>query len=201
MTQDAIEANILRHWKASAGTGRRRRGREWYPTMREWCEEVATQTGRTVEQVVAVLAITSPGAQLVTNMTWTFRVCSGALETAGRFPNANAPKIAGVLASPEAAHEFVLGPKVGPFHKAILGDRKMLVLDRWAYFAALGVRSDDDLGKITKATRDAVDAAYRRLARRLRWNVRDLQAAVWLQVRETTPTAAGRINRLKDVTA
>lgn len=197
-----IEANLLRHWRATARTGRRARGRDWYPAARRWAEELADETGLTLEQVVAILAITSPGAQLVTNLRWTESIARGEVATAGRFPNANAPKIAAVLASPAAAHEYVTGPKVGPFHRAILGDTSQLVLDRWAVFAATGERSDDHLSKVAGTKRrEAVDTAYRQLARKLRWNVRDLQAAIWLQVRETTENARGIVPQLQDLTA
>lgn len=201
MTPEQALANLYDHWNASRRTGRRKRGRDWYPAMCRWADDLATRTGRTVEQVVAVLAITSPGAQLVTNMRWTEAILTGAATTGGRFPNANAPKIAGVLTDPDAAHEFVIGPKVGPFHRAILGDSRQLVLDRWAFFAALGIRSDADLHRITNDTRQAVAWAYAKLARKARMSVRDLQAIIWLQVRETTPRADGRLHRLKDVTA
>ena len=197
-----IAANLERHWAATARTGRRSRGRQWYPAAREWAERLAAETGRTVEQVVAVLAITSPGAQLVSNVRWTEDIIRGKVATAGRFPNANAPKIAGVLASPEAAAEYVRGPKVGPFHRAILGDTSALVLDRWAIYAATGERSDEAVGKVASTKRrELVEAAYRALARRVGITVRDLQAVIWLQVRETTERGKhGKPHRLQDFT-
>lgn len=175
---------------------RRRRGRRWYPAMREWAEQLAAETGYTLEQVVAVLAITSPGAQLVTNQDWTEQVCRGEKQTAGRFPNVNRPKIAGVLASPEAAHEYVIGPKVGPFHHAILGDRDALVIDRWATAAANPFRDD----ALSDPGRRCIESAYRSLARKRRLKVRELQAIIWTQVRETTPDARGRVRKFQDVT-
>lgn len=195
---------LTAHWAATARTGRRQRGRDWYPAARRWAESLAIESGRTLEQVVAVLAITSPGAQLVTNLDWTRRVCTGEVETAGRFPNTNREKLASVLADPDAAHAYVIGPKVGPFHRAILGGTDELVLDRWAIFAATGERGDDSVGKVAGTKRrDEVDAAYRTLAKRIGWPVRDLQAAIWLQVRETTPSirrGKSSLVRLVDIT-
>ena len=202
MSPDTVAANLAAHWAASARTGRRQRGRQWYPAARRWAEGLAVETGHTIEQVVAVLAITSPGAQLVSNVRWTESVIRGEVETAGRFPNANRPKLAGVLASPDTAHEYVTGPKVGPFHRAILGDTSQLVLDRWAVFAATGERGNDATSKVAGSKRrDAVEDAYRALARRAGITVRDLQAVIWLQVRETTEHGkTGTVPRLADFT-
>jgi hypothetical protein len=165
--------------------------------MRQWADDLAAETGYTLEQVVAVLAITSPGAQLTSNMDWTEQVCRGEKTTAGRFPNAYAPKIAAVIASADEAHAFVTGPKVGPFHHAILGDRDALVIDRWATAATNPFRDQT----LTDPGRRAIDRAYRAVAKAARIKVRELQAIIWLQVRETTPDARGRIRKLADITA
>jgi hypothetical protein len=186
----------LEHVYRSATSKQRARGRRWYPAARALMADLAERTGYTLEQAVAVLAITSPGAQLVTNLDWT----RSALETrgaarVGRFPNQTAPKVAAVLASPELAADFVTGPKVGPFHRAILGDTDALVIDRWATAAGNVFRSQE----LPEGTRRALDTAYRSLARRLRRSVRDLQAQVWIAVRETTPDAQGRVRALADI--
>jgi hypothetical protein len=198
-----ITANLERHWNESARTGRRQRGKNWYPAAREWAETLARETAHTVEQVVAVLAITSPAVQLVTNMDHTERILRGGGDSGGRFPNANRPKIAAVLACPEAAAEYVRGPKVGPFHRAILGDRSALVLDRWAIYAATGERDNTNLNKVAGTKRrDAVEHAYRALARKVGVAASELQAIIWLQVRETTPNGRyGVIHKLRDITA
>jgi hypothetical protein len=198
LSPDIIAANLQHHWAASARTGRRSRGRQWYPAARAWAAALAAETGHTLEQVVAVLAITSPGAQLVSNVKWTEAILRGETETGGRFPNANRLKIAGVLASPDAAAEYVRGPKVGPFHHAILGATDALVLDRWALYAATGERIEQ-LSR--KGARELVENAYRELARRVGITVRDLQAVIWLQVRETTEHAkSGTVHQLQDFT-
>lgn len=208
MSPDIVESNLRAVWNETARTGRRQRGRQWYPAMRQWAADLAAETGHTVAQVVAVLSITSPGAQLATNMTWTENVMRGVIprgkstpEETGRFPNVNAPKIRAVLDDPVAAEQYVRGPKVSAFHRAILGDTEALVLDRWALFAATGERESRDTAPSPKL-REAVDAGYRALARKLKINVRDLQATLWLQVRETTPRAgSGTVPRLADITA
>jgi hypothetical protein len=205
LSPDIVESRLRAHWDASAYTGRRRRGRDWYPAARRWAEDLARETGYTVQQVVAVLAITSPDIQLATNLDHAERILRGERDTGGRFPNVNRPKIAAVLADAEAAAEWARGPKVGPFHRAILGDEDALVLDRWAIFAATGERDERTTDRVAHSKlRDNVEAAYRALARKLRIPVRDLQATLWLQVRETTPSLRrGRQTtvRLADITA
>jgi len=187
MSPDAVESALLAHYRA-ASPDVKRRGRQWYGTAECIMRDLAAETGYTLEQAVAVLAITSPGAQLRTNIDWTERVLRGEVDTAGRFPNANRPKIAHVLADPGFAQEYVTGPKVSAFHRAILGDTSALVLDRWAIYAATGRRANDDVKRFTSTKlRAGIEAGYRRAARKVRMNVRDFQALVWLQARETTP--------------
>lgn len=193
---------LLEQWRQSS-RAQRRRGRAWYSTAREMLAELARETGYSVEQAVAVLAITSPGAQLTTNLSWTRQALeSHGAAKVGRFPNAMRPKIRAALADPAAAHEWAIGPKVGPFHRAILGDDSCLVLDRWALFAAQGHGSDRDSNhQLTKSVRAAIEQAYRSAARRARCKVRDFQATVWIHVRETTPHAKdGVVHRLQDIT-
>lgn len=197
-----IERELADRW-ALASREQRARGRRWYPTARELMEELAAETGYTVEQAVAVMAITSQGAQLVSNLRWTREALeSHGAARVGRFPNQQGPKIAAVLADPAEAEAFVTGPKVGAFHRAILGD-DALVLDRWAFYAAGWVTEGRDETPSDRV-RAAVTEAYRRAAKRARITVRDFQAVVWLQSRESTPVLRrGRwvTPRLADITA
>lgn len=200
---DAAERRLLR-WYRSADATVKRRGREWYPTMRAILADAARKHGYTLEQAVAVLAITSPGAQLVTNVDWTLE----ALRTkgrakVGRFPARMTRDVRAVLRDPERAHEIVSGPKVEPFYRAILGDADSLVIDRWAAFAAgygapRQVASGDGL---PAADRRAISEAYRRASRKARRKVRDFQATVWIAARENTPDSRGRLRRYADITA
>ncbi len=185
----------LEHVYRSATPAQRIRGRQWYPAARQLMQELATRTGYTLEQAVAVLAITSPGAQLVSNLEWTTRALETRAASVGRFPNVMRPKILAVLADPATAAEYVTGPKVGPFYRAILGDKDALVIDRWATAAANVFRSQE----LPEGSRRAIDTAYRSLARKLRRSVRDLQAQVWIAVRESTPDSRGRLKAYADI--
>jgi hypothetical protein len=183
----------------------RKRGRAWYPTARALMLALAAETDYTLEQAVAVMAITSPGAQLVSNLAWTRTALEsrGAVDV-GRFPNAMRPKIAAVLADAEYAAEYVTGPKVGPFFRAILGDTGALVLDRWAFFAAAG-GDRDSLHDMNRGAIDAIAAAYRSAAKSARMRLRDFQATIWIQARESTPKIAkngtATFVRLADITS
>lgn len=180
----------------SATPEQRRRGRQWYPAARQLMEELAERTGYTLEQAVAVLAITSQGTILAQNLRYAHEALeSRGAARVGRFPNQMAPKIAAVLADPDYAAEYVTGPKVGAFHRAILGDTSALVIDRWATAAGNVFRAQE----LPERTRRALDTAYRQLARKVRRNVRDLQAQVWIAVRESTPDAQGRVRALADI--
>lgn len=160
------------------------RGRAWYPQARQLMIELAEETGYTLDQAVAVMAITSPGAQLSTNLDWTRTALrTNGTAKVGRFPNAMRPKIQAVLADAELAHEYVTGPKVSPFFRAILGDEDALVLDRWALYAAGHLDRDTVPGPVM---RRKIEDAYRRAAKRAGMAVRDFQAALWIDVREST---------------
>lgn len=177
---------LLQRWQASTAD-QRRRGRRWYATARELLAGVAARTGYTLEQAVAVLAITSPAAQLVQNVRYTERALeSHGREKVGRFPAQMVPKVRAVLSDPAAASEYVNGPKVGAFHRAILGANE-LVLDRWAYFAAAPFSDREHVHDLPAGARSAIAQAYRNAARAARIKVRDLQAVIWLQTRESTP--------------
>lgn len=177
---------LLEHWRNTTAE-RKRRGRAWYPAMRERLDS-ARGKRYTLAQASAVLSVTSPAIQLRTNLEHTERILRGESDSGGRFPNQNRPKIAAVLESPDAADEYVTGPKVAAFHRAILGDKRALVLDRWAIFAASPLGSDrEENHKLRANVRAAIEQAYRRAARSARCSVRDFQATIWIHVRETTP--------------
>jgi hypothetical protein len=187
---------LKRHYTAADQTERARRGREWYPRMREILD--AARGEYELSQAVAAFAITSQGASLKANLAWTERALSGDTYV-GRWPNRQAPKIDAALADAALAAEACRGPKIEAFYRAVSGDPDALVLDRWALYAALG---HDRASKVTRAQREECERAYHRLAAETGETLRDLQAIVWLHVRETTPHARhGKAPQLWDITA
>ena len=183
-------------YRAADKAGRVDRGRDWYPRMREILD--AERGEHSLEAAVATFAITSQGASLRANLDWTRRALAGNTHV-GRWPNRQGPKIRAALSDPENARAACEGPKIAAFYHAIAGDPDALVLDRWAYFAALGDRRGDS--KVTVGERQACENAYRRLAAKTGESLRDLQAIIWLQVRETTPRISnGKVPQLWDIT-
>lgn len=188
---------LRRHYQRASLTDRVCRGRRWYPAMREILD--GARGSHSLDAAVAVFAITSQGAQLRANLDWTKRALAGDCKV-GRFPTTQAPKIAAVLADPDVAHEQARGPKIAAFRDAVAGDPDALVLDRWALFAALGARHDRD-GAPTVKERASVARAYHKLAAETGESVRDLQAILWLQVRETTQHGRTKtVHKLWDIT-
>jgi hypothetical protein len=141
------------------------------------------------------MAITSPDAQLSTNVRWTEAACRNGGRTAGRYPADQLPKIRAALESKRPGR-YATGPKVGAFYRAIMGCPDHLVIDRWASFAAGGPRD-----KVPPAAlRREIERAYRAVAARVGETVRDFQAVVWIVVRETTPRSNGQLVRYADIT-
>jgi hypothetical protein len=113
-----------------------KRGRRWYRAARYECRKIARETGYTMRQVAAVMAITSSDAQLTNNITWTRAACANGGQTAGKYPTDQLPKIAGALADRRNPGRYATGPKVSQFYAAITGDESAIVVDRWAAYAA-----------------------------------------------------------------
>jgi hypothetical protein len=174
----------------------RDRGRHWYQAARDILQVYADDSGYTLEQAAAVLSITSPNAQLRTNLSWTERALQGDTHV-GRYPNVMAVKIQNALDDPELARDYVTGPKVSAFLRAILGDTDAVVLDRWALRAA-GYPE-----RVNKTEREKIANGYRLAAELVGETPRDFQAIVWIHIRESTPvTRKGRtiVPRLACVT-
>jgi hypothetical protein len=199
-TRAALEEYALRDLLERynlATAGEKRRGRAWYNAARTECHRMARGSGYTFRQVAAVLAISSPDALLKANLRWTREIIAGE-RTAGKYPTDQVPKVAAALADRRNPGQYAKGPKVQAFYAAIVGDEGCLVIDRWAAFAAGG-----DRGRVpgTKQ-RAAFASAYSRAASATRETVRDFQAIVWTQTRESTPSGRhGSVPKRSDITA
>jgi hypothetical protein len=173
----------------------RRRGRAWYPEANRQLREIAERNNCPLSHAVAVFTIVSPAAQLVTALRWTDEILAGE-RIGGRYPNDQAPRIESACSTRYPVTR-ITGPKVNAFYRAIMGDREALVLDRWAIRAA---GHPLPRSEVPRTLRRELDAAYRAAASMCGETVRAFQAIVWIVCRETTPTKAGRVPRLADVT-
>lgn len=167
----------LREQYKSASADQRKRGRAWYPAARAICRRLSRAYGVSLGKIAAVMAITSPDAQLSTNVEWTEQVLAGTRK-GGRYPTDQAPKIARALKSRRPG-DHVIGPKVSAFYRAIMG-HPAIVLDRWAAHAA-GHTREKAPGVV--AHRE-ISTAYHALAAETGEEITSLQAIVWLVVRE-----------------
>jgi hypothetical protein len=183
-----VNADILLIDRYSLATAEQRtRGRAWYDAARAACESIAADTGLALDRVAAVMAITSPDAKLVQNIAWTRAACEAKARrrplTAGRYPADQLPKIARALDQRRPnPGQYVTGPKVSAFYRAIMGDDDCLVIDRWAAFAA----GFDRMKPPSAGDRTVIESAYRLAAFSVGESVRDFQAIVWIQTREST---------------
>lgn len=168
-------------------------GRAWYPTALRVCRRIAERHGVPTRQAVAVLAVTSPDCQLITNVRWldTALRTRGAVPV-GRYPARMTAAVRAVLSGQLAPRLVVTGPKVTAFYRAILGDEDALVLDRWAIRMATG-----HVGKPTPAAIREADAAYRTFALEVGLPLREAQSITWKVARDDMIRADGvRVNQL-----
>ena len=180
----------------AASPGVRRRGRAWYPEANRQLREIAARNECPTSHAVAVFSIVSPAVQLSTALRWTDEILAGVRE-GGRFPNVQGPKIVAACSTRYPVRR-VTGPKVNAFYRALMGDVNALVLDRWAIHAAGYPKPRSE---VPRTLRMELEAAYRAAAAACGETVRAFQAITWIVARETTPTKAGWVPRLVDVTS
>lgn len=156
------------------------RGRAWYPTMRRICTGIALRTNACTEHAAAVLAVTSPGAQLALNLRWAAAWAESPGTSVGRYPARMVPACALAWDAPNPG-ECVTGVKVEAFYRAIMGHKTALVLDRWALRLATGSAAT------TAGNRKAASALHHEAAVACGEHVRDMQAIIWTIGREAAP--------------
>lgn len=172
----------------------RGRALDWYPCARRVVGALALRHDEDPSRVAAVLAITSPMAQLVTNVDWTDTALAtrGTVDV-GRFPNRMMVAVRAILAGDVSPHEACSGPKVGPFYRAIMGDPDALVLDRWALRVSTGS------GRDTIANLRLAERRYRRAAAELELALRETQALAWKVARDAATRSDGVRQTLIDI--
>lgn len=168
-------------------------GMDWYPQALRVCRRIAERHGVPTRQAVAVMAVTSPDCQLITNVRWLDKALAtrGAVPV-GRYPARMTAAVRAILSGQVAPRLAVNGPKVGAFYRAILGDPDALVLDRWAIRMAT-----NHVGKPTPAAMRDAEIAYRAFAFEIGLPLREAQAITWKVARDDMIRRDGvRVNQL-----
>lgn len=199
--------------------------RHWYREGRALVDAIADSLGHAPRDVAVVMAATSPVTSVTNNITLTLR-CLALLEPftlsedgggLGTVPmlRSNAEAIRRYARPPvppggvapltwEARVRYALGPKTGPFARALMGDADALVLDTWMLRAvSRGHRGGYGVKPVSWALPDTDPATTSRIAgwfkegsanraeaeRRIRavatalgWSVAEAQAAIWAGV-------------------
>lgn len=148
-------------------------GRDWYQDAESCIRSVCEPDGWDPATFADVLALTSPRVQVKRN--WLFAIHY--METGACHPIMMAT-IRGSVEHWERSGE-IRGPKTGPFARACLGDPDAVVLDVWMA-VAFGV-DQSAFSNRPPVHRECV-RRVRAAARRLGWEARQVQAAVWYAV-------------------
>lgn len=154
-------------------------GKAWYDVARSACREISQRHGFPLKNVCFAMAALSNNVQWETNVDIcndvAFQVRQG-LELKGHFTDCLEKAAACLNGNLEA----LSGPKVIPFAQAIYHKHSQAaVVDRWIWRACGGFAESKWL---TAARLRRVQAALRRVARKVRRPVSDLQAIVWLTI-------------------
>lgn len=141
----------------------REAGHTWYDAANRFARDLADETGESISNVARVIAVTSP------NQTW-----KGNQTLAAK--HLRTGWIGGLPAQRKhLANGTISGRKVTNFAKAIEGDERAVVIDRWmirAFGAPMGRAAYPDL---EQGITDAADE--------LGISPRALQATIWVVVR------------------
>jgi|15BtaG_2_1085339.scaffolds.fasta_scaffold00310_18 hypothetical protein len=152
-------------------------GRPWYRDAMPGLVATAADLSTSVPYLCAVLAATSPRVHVRRNIKMAklylrFGVTSGMLPIArGALAKLPEDRMCVDLDALTAG----LGPKTGPFARALAGDPDALVLDVWMA-RALDV---EQKALDRKGTRAKAVKRVRKTARDLGWPVAETQAAIW----------------------
>lgn len=181
---------LLRVWdEADAET--RGYGAAWYGAANAAAGDLAARYGFTLEQAAGVIAALSPRVEWRANLTDAERVlswaedCRDGLSVPDGGPRDTYAFRANVLKAIEVVTlvdplSALRGPKQRAFYRNIVGDTQAVTVDVWATRAATNGKSD---GPRSGAQYADIARAYVRAARHVGVPPRDLQAAVWVQVR------------------
>jgi len=171
--------NALTVEEVAAGVG-------WYPLASRTARRLAYRYGTTYHRAAGVVAATSPRQTWAGNITLAERTLSE-----GRPQDMPATRrwVASIFAGRRPTQVFphkATSKKVYWFYRAITGDQNAVVLDRWAFRAAIGLHeaTETDIKSLERVgIYDLTAEAYRKVAPTFGMTPREFQAAIWVHVR------------------
>ncbi|MGH2568238.1 MAG: DUF7178 family protein, partial [Bacteroidota bacterium] len=151
-------------------------GMRWYPEALATAYEIAGESGYTVEQVAGVIAAVSPNTSWQQNVSLAWQLC-----VEGRDGGTFGKNVAYAhrILTGEVWEDVLKGPKVRAFAANILGDTQRVTVDRWMARAA-GLNID----RVNVGQYVMVEQAVREGGAAVGVSPRDLQAMVWITIRE-----------------
>ena len=183
MTQDdrrtiAGYAERLESVYKSSSAKERHEGKLWYEQANAECRKIAKEHGFAVKRVCYATAAVSNNKQWEANVNLIDNIAyavKNGLEPYGHFATL-LDKAVRILR--DGDFKALSGPKVIPFARAIYRPHSSAaVIDRWmARAAGLDTR-------LTPAKLRFIQTALRRVARKVRRPVSDVQAIVWIAIR------------------
>lgn len=159
---------------AEASPRTKREGLRWYADAERLAHEIAREHRWTVQRAAGIIAALSPRTTWAENVRYA-RACA----RGERVPTlTHCRRKAEAIRDGAPVWQTLKGPKVRAFYRAIIGDKRAVVVDSWM-LRAIGHHRD-------KAT----DRQYERAARAIAWaatwacvSPRDFQAVIWCHVR------------------
>lgn len=156
---------ITRNVQARALEGKA--ARFWYQRAHYTVQALASETDKSLEEVAATLAVTSPGITVDQNVRVTRAILTG-----GPLVHPYGRNIQRALDHYHATGK-IRGPKTSAFHRNLLGNLEPITLDRWM---ARVLHADE---RWPAKQRRAAIKRVKRVSEGLGWQPAEVQAALW----------------------
>ena len=159
---------------------------DWYSVAYDFCHGLAVKHNLAGDQVAAICATLSAGANWQVNKRATIACLNGAPKY-GRFPHTQVAKCSSILESGVQIGVNLRGQKVERFYHNIMGNSSVVTIDRHMVRVCRNDFdcTDENKLKVGKRGYRAMADAVLRLAAELSVNPDSLQAAIWVKLRGT----------------